>query len=100
MFEAEQSYTQDMNKFYNPKIQKEEGKPDQLYAQGMRLFGQYNEICKYFAEGKQRGANANEVQEQLQLYDLSIREYLANKYALWLDFRTIEENALHGTVGE
>ena len=24
-------------------------------------------------------------------------EYLANKYALWLDFRTIDENSLQGT---
>ena len=26
-----------------------------------------------------------------------MKEYLANKYALWFDFRTIDENALHGT---
>ena len=55
-----------------------EGKPNQLYAQGMRSFGQYDEIHKYFAEGKL----ANEVQAQLQLYDLSVGEYLVNKYAL------------------
>ena len=24
-------------------------------------------------------------------------EYLNNKHALWLDFRTIDENVLHGT---
>ena len=45
-------------------------------------------------EGKQRD---NDVQKQLQLYDLSGEEYLVNKYALWLDFRTIDENVLHGT---
>ena len=33
----------------------------------------------------------------LQLYDLSIGEYFTDKYTLWLDFRTINENALHGT---
>ena len=33
----------------------------------------------------------------MQLYDLSLREYLVNRYALWLDFRTIDENELHGT---
>ena len=33
---------------------------------------------------------------KLKLYDLSIGEYLTDKYALWLDFRTIDENALHG----
>ena len=70
-----------------------EGEPNQLYAQGMRLFEQYDEACKYFAEGKL----ANEVQAQLQLYDLSLGEYLVNKYALWLNFRMIDENELHGT---
>ena len=73
-----------------------EGKPNQLYAQGMRSFEQYDEICKYFAEGKQRDNNANEIQKHLQLYDLSLREYLVNKYTLWLDFRMIDENELHG----
>ena len=58
LFEEERSYTRDMSKFYNPKIQKVSvimgGKPNQLYAQGMRSFKQYDKICKYFTEGKQR----------------------------------------------
>ena len=90
-----------MSKFYNPKIQKVsvivDGKPNQLYAQGMRSFEQYDETRKYFAEGKQRDNNANEIQKHLQLYDLSLGEYLVNKFALWLDFRMIDENELHGT---
>ena len=49
LFEEERSYTQDTSKFYNPKIPKVsvivEGKPNQLYAQGMRSFEQYDEIC-------------------------------------------------------
>ena len=32
----------------------------------------------------------------MQLYNLSLGEYLVNKYALWLDFRKIDENELHG----
>ena len=84
-----------MSKFYNPKIQKVsvilEGKPNQLYAQGMRSFEQYDEACKYFAEGKQRDNDANKIQKHLQLYDLSLGEYLVNKYALWLDFRMIDK---------
>ena len=71
------------------------GKPNQLYPQGMRSFEQYDEICKYFAEGKQN--DANEIQKHLKLYDLSLGEYLVDKYALWLDFRMIDENELHGT---
>ena len=74
-----------------------EGKPNQLYAQGMRPFQQYDEICKYFTEGKQKDNDANEVQKQLQLHDLSVGEYLTDKYALCLDFRMIDENTLHGT---
>ena len=90
LFEEERSYTRDTGKFYNPKIQKVsvivEGKQNQLY-----------EICKYFADRKQRDNNANEIQKHLQLYDLSLGEYLVTKYALWLDFRTMDENELHGT---
>ena len=59
----------------------------------MRSFEQYDEARKYFDEGRL----ANEVQVQLQLYDLSVGEYLVNKYVLWLNFRTIDENELHGT---
>ena len=72
-----------------------EGKPNQLYAQGMRSFEQYDDICKYFTEGKQRDNNANKIQKHLQLYNLSVGEYLTDRYALWLDFRTIDENELH-----
>ena len=59
----------------------------------MRLFEQYDEAYKYLAEGRL----ANDVQAQLQLYDVSFGEYLVNKYALWLDFRMIDENELHET---
>ena len=97
LFEEEKSYIRDTSKFYNPKIQKVsvtiEDKPNQLYSQGMRLFEQYDEAREYFAEGRL----ANDVQKQLQLYDVSLGEYLVNKYALWLDFRMIDENELHGT---
>ena len=74
-----------------------EGKPNQLYAQGMSSFEQYDGISKYFAERKQRDDDANEIQKHLQLYDLSLGEYLVNKYTLWLDFRMIDENELHKT---
>ena len=98
LFEEEKSYVRDTSKFYNPKIQKVsvtiEGKPNQLYSQGMRSFEQYDEIRKYFAERVQRD---NDVQKQLELHDLSVGEYLVNKYASWLDFTMIDENFLHGT---
>ena len=95
LFEEEKSYIRDKSKFYNPKIQKVsvtiEGKPDQLYSHGMRSLEQYDEARKYFTEGRL----ANEVHAQLQLYDVSLGEYLVNKYALWLDFRMTDENEPH-----
>ena len=54
-----------------------EGKPNQLHAQGKRLFEQYDEIFKYFAEGKQRDKDANEIQKPLQLYDLNLGELVS-----------------------
>ena len=63
----------------------------------MRPFEEYDEARKYFAEGKLQDNDVNEVQAQLQLHNLSVGEYLNNKYALWLDFRMIDENSLHGT---
>ena len=51
-----------------------EGKPNQLYAQGMRSFEQYDEICKYFTEGKQKDNNTNEIQKHLQLHNVSVGE--------------------------
>ena len=62
----------------------------------MRSFEQYDEACKYFAEGKQRDNDANKIQKHLQLYDLSLGEYLVDKYALWFDFGMIDKNELHG----
>ena len=59
----------------------------------MRSFEQYDKICKYFTEGRL----ANEVQKHLQLHNVSVGEYLTDRYALWLDFRTIDENELQGT---
>ena len=59
----------------------------------MRSFEQYDEICKYFSEGRL----ANDAQAELQLYDVSLGEYFVKKYALWLDFRMTDENELHGT---
>ena len=47
----------------------------------MRLFEQYDETHKYFSEGKQKDDNAKEVQKHLHLHDLSVGEYLTDKYA-------------------
>ena len=92
-------FAQDTEEFYNPKITKVEvtmkGVPNELYAQNMEYRHQYDEIVKYFAEGWLKEAGA--IQKDLQLHNVNIASYYTNKYALWLDFRTIDDNRLHGS---
>ena len=92
-------FTRDTEEFYNPKITKVEitveGVPNELYAQNMEYRHQYDEIVKHFAEGWLKEAGA--IQKDLQLHNVDIASYYTDKYALWLDFRTIDDNRLHGS---
>ena len=92
-------FTCDTEEFFNPKITKVEatveGFPNELYAQNMEYRHQYDEIVKHFAEGWLKEAGA--IQKDLQLHNINIASYYTNKYALWLDFRTIDDNRLHGS---
>ena len=42
-------------------------------------------------------SDANEVQKHLHLQGVNVGEYLTDNYALWLNFKTTNGNALHGT---
>ena len=92
-------FTHDTEEFYNPKITKVEvtveGIPNELYAQNMEYRHQYDEIVKHFAEGWLKEAGA--IQKDLQLYNVNIASCYTDKYALWLDFRTIDDDSLHGS---
>ena len=92
-------FAQDTEEFYNPKITKVEvtveGVPNELYAQNMEYRHQYDEIVKHFAEGRLKEAGA--IQKDLQLHYVNIASYYTDKYPLWLDFRTIDDNRLHGS---
>ena len=92
-------FTRDTEEFYNPKIMKVEitveGVPNELYAQNMEYRHQYDEIVKHFAEGRLKEAGA--IQKDLQLHNVDIASYYTDKYALWLDFRTMDDNRLHGS---
>ena len=92
-------FARDTEEFYNPKITKVEvtveGVPNELYAQKMEYRHQYDEIVKHIAEGWLKEAGA--IQKDLQLHNVNIASYYTDKYALWLDFRTIDDNRLHGS---
>ena len=42
-----------------------------------------------------KGQRFSKVQKHLQLHDLSTGECITDRYALWLDLRTIHESTLH-----
>ena len=92
-------FARDTEEFYNPKITKVEvtveGVPNELYAQNMEYRHQCDEIAKHFAEGRLK--EAGPIQKDLQLHNINIASYYTDKYALWLDFRTIDDNRLHGS---
>ena len=50
---------------------------------------------KHFAEGQLKEAAA--IRKDLQLHSINIASFYTDKYALWLDFRTIDDNRLHGS---
>ena len=67
--------------------------PNELYAQNMEHRHQYDEIVKHFAEGRLKEAGT--IQKDLQLHSVNIALFYTDKYALWLDFRSIDDNRLH-----
>ena len=92
-------FNRDTEEFFIPKITKievtVEGVPDELYAQNMEYRHQYDEIMKHFGEGQLKEAGA--IQKDPQLHNVNIASYYTDKYALWLDFQTIDDNKLHGS---
>ena len=97
IFTKERSVTKfnrDTEEFFNPKIMTVEGVLNKLYAQNIEYHHQYNEIIKHFA-GQLKDYEA--IQKDLQLHNINIASYYTDKYALWLDFGTIDDNVLHGS---
>ena len=92
-------FTHDTEEFFNPKVTKVEVTvervPNELYAQNMEYRHQYDEIVKHFAEVRLK--EAAPIQKDLQLHNVSIASYYTDKYDLWLDFRTIDDNRLHSS---
>ena len=56
---------------------------------------QYDEIMKHFGEGRLK--DAGPIQKDLQLHNVNIASYYTDRYALWLDFQTIDDKKLHGS---
>ncbi len=100
LFENQADWARDTEKFYNPKITKVEvaidGQTSQVYAQGLSTYHHWDEINKWLG-GIKRDKHTELLSKDLALADVSIGEYLTDKYALWIDLRGIDDNSLHGT---
>jgi hypothetical protein len=83
---ASQAYQRNTEQFYNPKIKKVsitiEGKPNQIYASGLLPHQHWDEIVKFFGNPTSYVDHTN---------------YFQAHYGLWLDFRTSDDNSLHGS---
>ena len=61
----------------------------------MEYHHHYNEIMQHFGEGRLKDSGA--IRKDLHLHDVNITSCYTDKYALWLDFRTTDENKRHGS---
>jgi hypothetical protein len=81
-----EDFQRNSESFYNPKIKKVsvtvEGKPNQLYASGLLPYHHYEEIYKFFGNDTSYCTHSN---------------YFKSYYGLWLDFRTSDDNTVHGS---
>ena len=80
--------------FYNPKNTKVKmtitGIPNQLYSQ---LWDEINKCCALTSKCDKE---TDKVAEGVHSNDTYTVKYLTNRYALWLDLYSTDENTLHG----
>ena len=70
------------------------------YGSGMQMRGDVKVVKNCTGSPKflsLKDNYTNEIQKHLQLHNVRVGEYVTDRYALWLDFRMIDENSLHGT---
>ena len=57
----------------------------------------YDECRKLFGGGRLNNPSVDMVSKDLHLHDVRLIDFLTDKYALWLDFRTTDDSSLHGS---
>ena len=92
-------FKQDPEKFFNPQINKVqitiEGQPNQIYSSAMLPFHHFEEIRRLLGGGRLK--ESDKISKELHLHNVRLDDFLYNKYALWIDMRTCEDNELHGS---
>ena len=65
----------------------------------MRAYQMWDEAKKFFAAlpGSKRHPEVGTVAKDLALADVNLGKFLINKYSLWLDLRTSDDDRLHSS---
>ena len=97
--ERENPFNKDTERFFNPQINKIlttiEGQPNQIFSAGMLPFHHFEEIRRLLGGGRLK--ESDKISKELHLHFIRLESFLLNKYALWIDLRTCEDNELHGS---
>jgi len=99
--EPKQEYQRECEEFYNPKIKNVsiviEGKPNQIFSSGVSPHYFFDECRKLFGGGRLNNPSVDLVSKDLHLHEVRLTDYLTDKYALWVDFRSTDDSSLHGS---
>lgn len=97
--EPQVDYQNNTDKFYNPKILDVkttiDGVPNQIYSQNMKSHNLWDEIKKLPVIKDDK--SADKVGKKFWVSDIDMGDYYDDKFALWVDFRSTEDNSLHGS---
>ncbi len=86
-------YDSESTSYKNPDITNVdviiEGISHKIYKQGLKPYQQWSEVKRHFMPEERKGGEDSHIDEVAYLAE--------NKYALWVDLRSTEDNSLHGS---
>jgi hypothetical protein len=92
LFDNSTNYARNVESWFNPQITNVtvtiEGVPNQLYAQGLQPFAMWDEAARLMSR---------ESSKDFDLTSINEGSFTQNMFALALDFRSTEDNTLHGS---
>ena len=74
-----------------------EGIPNQLFSNGILPTDIYDECVRFFGGMYKEDRSIDNTVKKLSLHGVGPIEFFNKKYAVWLDFRSTQDNFLHGS---
>ena len=73
-----------------------EGVNSQIYSEGIKGKDMYKEASRFFSGSYKSDRSTDHMTKELHLTSINQHEFYVNNYCVWLDFRTADDNSLHG----